>query len=89
MQVAIAGAGVAGLTAALALARQGHRVQVLDRDATPRPGDLTSPETWHPRGVAHVPQPHAVLARVHAELADALAQRGFSSLREAVGYAHR
>ena len=28
-------------------------------------------------------------ARVHAELAAALAARGFSSLREAVGYAHR
>ena len=28
-------------------------------------------------------------ARVHRELAAALAARGFSSLREAVGYAHR
>ncbi|WP_246078779.1 dihydroorotate dehydrogenase [Modestobacter excelsi] len=28
-------------------------------------------------------------ARVHAELADALAARGFASLRDAVGYAHR
>jgi 2-polyprenyl-6-methoxyphenol hydroxylase-like FAD-dependent oxidoreductase len=72
MQVAIAGAGVAGLTAALALARQGHRVQVFDRDATPRPGDLTSAETWQRRGVAQFHQPHAVLARVHAELAAAL-----------------
>ena len=28
-------------------------------------------------------------ARVHAELATALAERGFASLTEAVGYAHR
>jgi dihydroorotate dehydrogenase (NAD+) catalytic subunit len=28
-------------------------------------------------------------ARVHAELAGALAARGFSALRDAVGYAHR
>jgi dihydroorotate dehydrogenase (NAD+) catalytic subunit len=28
-------------------------------------------------------------ARIHAELADALAARGFASLRDAVGYAHR
>jgi dihydroorotate dehydrogenase (NAD+) catalytic subunit len=31
----------------------------------------------------------SVLGRVHAELADALEQRGFASLREAVGYGHR
>jgi dihydroorotate dehydrogenase (NAD+) catalytic subunit len=31
----------------------------------------------------------SALGRIHAELAAALEQRGFSSLREAVGYAHR
>ncbi len=40
MQVVIAGAGISGLTAALALARQGHRVQVVDRDAVARPADV-------------------------------------------------
>jgi dihydroorotate dehydrogenase (NAD+) catalytic subunit len=28
-------------------------------------------------------------ARIHAELAEALAQRGFARLTDAVGYAHR
>jgi 2-polyprenyl-6-methoxyphenol hydroxylase-like FAD-dependent oxidoreductase len=72
MQVGIAGAGVAGLTAALALARQGHRVQVFDRDTTPRPGDVTAAESWQRRGVPQFHQPHNVLARVHAELTAAL-----------------
>ena len=31
----------------------------------------------------------SALGRIHAELAAALEQRGFASLREAVGYAHR
>ena len=39
-------------------------------------------------GTAVFSDPSAT-ARVHAELAAALAARGFSSLREAVGYAHR
>jgi dihydroorotate dehydrogenase (NAD+) catalytic subunit len=39
-------------------------------------------------GTAVFNDPSAV-ARVHEELAVALAQRGFASLREAVGYAHR
>ena len=34
MRVVIAGAGIAGLTAALALARDGHAVTVVERDAT-------------------------------------------------------
>jgi dihydroorotate dehydrogenase (NAD+) catalytic subunit len=31
----------------------------------------------------------SAVARVHGELAAALAERGFASLRDAVGYAHR
>lgn len=68
MQVVIAGGGVAGLTAALALARQGHRVQVVDRDDSPRPVDVTAAAGWSRRGVAQFQQPHAVLARLFQEL---------------------
>jgi dihydroorotate dehydrogenase (NAD+) catalytic subunit len=39
-------------------------------------------------GTAVFNDPSAV-ARVHDELAVALSERGFTSLREAVGYAHR
>src|ERR687889_17145 len=52
MQVVIAGGGVAGLTAALALARQGHQVQVVDRDDSPRPADVAAAAAWPRRGVA-------------------------------------
>ncbi|WP_138758168.1 NAD(P)/FAD-dependent oxidoreductase [Modestobacter altitudinis] len=68
MQVVIAGGGVAGLTAALALARQGHRVQVVDRDDSPRPADVTAAAEWSRRGVAQFQQPHAFLARLFQEL---------------------
>ncbi|SFN89991.1 FAD dependent oxidoreductase [Geodermatophilus obscurus] len=71
-QVVIAGAGVAGLTAALALARQGHRVQLLDRDAAPRPDAVDGAAAWKRRGVAQFHQPHSLLARLYAELSAAL-----------------
>ncbi|MCZ2860928.1 FAD-dependent oxidoreductase [Blastococcus sp. VKM Ac-2987] len=83
MRVVVAGGGVAGCAAALALARQGHPVAVLERDATPRPAAVVEAENWARRGVAQFHQPHAVLARLYAELAaglpdvlDALAAQG-------------
>ena len=72
MRVVVTGAGVAGATAALALARQGHRVRVLDRDDGPRPAAVADAADWERRGVAHFGQPHALLARLHAELAAGL-----------------
>lgn len=72
MRVVVTGAGVTGATAALALARQGHRVQVLDRDDGPRPAEVAHAADWERRGVAHFGQPHALLARLHAELAAGL-----------------
>ncbi|WP_283398148.1 NAD(P)/FAD-dependent oxidoreductase [Modestobacter marinus] len=68
MQVVIAGGGVAGLTAALALARQGHRVRLVDRDDSPRPADVTTAAGWSRRGVPQFRQPHAFLARLSREL---------------------
>ncbi|GAB3308531.1 FAD-dependent oxidoreductase [Geodermatophilus aquaeductus] len=68
MQVVVAGAGISGLTAALALARQGHRVRVVDRDGTARPAGVDAAAAWERRGVAQFHQPHAFLARLHAEL---------------------
>jgi len=53
MRVSIVGAGPAGTTAALLLARQGHDVTLVDRDPGPRPG-----EVWDRVGVMqfHLPQ---------------------------------
>ncbi len=54
------GAGIAGLSASLLLARDGHRVTLADRD----PLDLTSPEAapnWNRQGIPHFRQPHALI----------------------------
>ncbi|HSU00864.1 MAG TPA: NAD-binding protein, partial [Geodermatophilus sp.] len=66
MRVVVTGPGVAGATAALALARQGHRVQVLHRDDGLRPVAVADAAAWERRGIAHFGQPHALLARLHA-----------------------
>ncbi len=61
------GAGTAGLSTALALARAGHQVVLLERDAL----DRTSPEEafgWSRPGVAHFVQPHAFLPRGRREM---------------------
>jgi flavin-dependent dehydrogenase len=47
--VVVVGAGLAGSSAALALARRGHRVALLDRATFPRPkvcGNCLHPRTW-------------------------------------------
>jgi flavin-dependent dehydrogenase len=54
MRVAIVGAGPTGLYAAMALARRGHAVTVVDRDAGPGPD-----ARWDRRGVMQFHHPHA------------------------------
>lgn len=69
--VAIAGAGIAGLGAALALARAGHRVTLLERDATPLPeSPVAAFERWERRGAPQVRHSHAFLARLRNLLRD-------------------
>jgi 2-polyprenyl-6-methoxyphenol hydroxylase-like FAD-dependent oxidoreductase len=70
MKFVVAGGGVAGLAAALALARSGHSVVVLERDvARPDgpPGDAFDVER---RGIPHYFQPHSFLPRGRRLLAD-------------------
>lgn len=66
----VIGAGVAGLGSALALARAGHRVTVLERDATPLPADPDAAFEWDRRGAPQVRHSHALLARLRNLLRD-------------------
>src|SRR6185295_16524190 len=72
MRVVIKGAGVAGLVASLFLARDGHDVVLLERDATPLPSNPDEAFTWNRRGAPQVRHPHAFLARLRNILRDDL-----------------
>ncbi len=64
------GGGVAGLGSALALARAGHEVTVLERDDTPMPSSADDAFEWDRRGAPQVRQSHAFLARLTNLLRD-------------------
>jgi 2-polyprenyl-6-methoxyphenol hydroxylase-like FAD-dependent oxidoreductase len=68
--VVVIGAGVAGLGSALALSRDGHRVTVLERDATPLPADAQHAFWWDRRGAPQVRHSHMFLARLRNLLRD-------------------
>jgi 2-polyprenyl-6-methoxyphenol hydroxylase-like FAD-dependent oxidoreductase len=72
MRVVITGAGVAGLISALFLARDGHDVVLLERDATPLPQDAEAAFSWDRRGATQVRHPHAFLGRLRNLLRDEL-----------------
>ncbi len=64
MHVLIVGGGVSGLGSALVLARQGHRVTVVERDDTPMPATADEAFDWDRRGAPQVRHSHAFLARL-------------------------
>lgn len=68
LSVAVLGAGVAGLASALALARAGHRVVLVERDPLPV-GDAEGTVDWPRRGIPHFLQAHAFTSRGRLELA--------------------
>ena len=71
MRVVIAGAGIAGLAGALALARDGHAVTILERDASPMPATADEAFTaWARAGAPQVHHSHAFLARLRNLLHD-------------------
>jgi 2-polyprenyl-6-methoxyphenol hydroxylase-like FAD-dependent oxidoreductase len=67
MRIAIAGGGIAGLAAGLTLARAGHEVTVVERDA---PASLDDPFGRHRPGAPQFHHPHMLLARACTELLD-------------------
>ena len=86
--VAIVGGGMAGLLAALFLARDGHAVTVYERDDTDVPETADEAfEKWDRSGAAHARQSHAILARLRTILRErapdvvaALAEQGATEL---------
>ena len=82
MRFVIAGGGVAGLAAALAVARAGHEAVVLERDGVVAHPDPHSVFGEDRRGIPHFFQPHAFLPRGRRVLT-ALAPDVLGSLIEA------
>src|SRR5438046_9247995 len=72
MRIVIVGAGVAGLGAALLLARESHDVVLLERDETPLPNTPDEAFGWQRRGAPQVRHSHAFLARLRNLLRDRL-----------------
>jgi 2-polyprenyl-6-methoxyphenol hydroxylase-like FAD-dependent oxidoreductase len=88
MRVVIVGGGVAGLGAALTLARRGHDITVVERDDTPMPASSDEAFEWDRRGAPQVRHSHALLARLttilrrdHPDVWAALLAEGATELR--------
>jgi len=67
----VIGGGIAGLAITHALVRDGWRVTVLERDATPLPGtSVEAFERWNRKGAPQLLHSHAFLARLRNGLRD-------------------
>lgn len=66
----VVGAGVGGLTAAMALSRAGFAVTVVERDDTPMPGDVEGAFAWDRRGAPQVRHTHGFPALIRVTLRD-------------------
>src|SRR5690242_18179058 len=59
LRIIVVGGGIAGLSTALACARAGHAVTVLERDDTPMPPDADAAFAWQRTGAPQVRHSHA------------------------------
>jgi 2-polyprenyl-6-methoxyphenol hydroxylase-like FAD-dependent oxidoreductase len=66
----VIGAGIGGLTAALALSRQGYAVDIVERDDTPMPEDVDGAFDWDRRGAPQVRHTHGFPALIRVILRD-------------------
>ena len=66
MRIVFIGGGIAGLCGAMLLARDGHQVTVLERDAAPAGPPSTAWDGWQRRGVGQFRLPHGFQARFRA-----------------------
>lgn len=70
-RVLVIGAGIAGLSVALALAPTGRQVVILERDPPPPAGGPDEAfADWSRRGVGHLRHSHAFLARLRSIIRD-------------------
>jgi 2-polyprenyl-6-methoxyphenol hydroxylase-like FAD-dependent oxidoreductase len=86
--IAVVGGGMAGMLAALVLARDGHTVTVYERDDTDLPATADEAfDEWDRSGSPHARQSHALLARLRRflrerapDVLDALREQGATEL---------
>lgn len=70
LEVVVVGAGIGGLSAALALAREGNHVTLVERDDTPMPPDAEAAFDWDRSGAPQVRHPHVFLGLARTILRD-------------------
>jgi 2-polyprenyl-6-methoxyphenol hydroxylase-like FAD-dependent oxidoreductase len=69
-KVVVAGAGIGGLAASIALSRRGWDVTVVERDDTPMPDDIEGAFRWDRRGAPQVRHSHGFPALIRILLRD-------------------
>jgi len=70
LEIVVVGAGIGGLSSALALARAGNHVTLVERDDTPMPVDAEAAFEWDRTGAPQVRHPHVFLGLARTILRD-------------------
>ena len=70
LEIVVVGAGIGGLASALALARAGNHVTLVERDDTPMPPDAEAAFDWDRTGAPQVRHPHVFLGLARTILRD-------------------